>query len=128
MYGVYVGSLLLLASEGATLRSVQSRIAKIYIFFFICQFCPLTISMRNYICQFCPLTISMRNYICQFCPLTVSMSGLNVSRYKRRAPWGKWWLVKMSNSKNGCRCTTQIGMKCLGCNVLMGAHSTHDKV
>ena len=115
MYGVYVGSLLLLASEGATLRSVQSRIAIIYIYFFICQFCPLTISMRN--------------YVCQFCPLTVSMSGLNVSsRYKRRAPWAKWWLVKMSNSKNGCRCTTQIGVKCLGCNVLMGAHSTHDKV
>ena len=59
MYGVYVGSLLLLASEGATLRSVQSRIAMIYIFFFVCQFCPLTISM----------------------------SGLNISpRYKRRAP------------------------------------------
>ena len=68
-------------------------------------------------------------FICQFCPLTVSMSGLNVSpRYRRRAPLAKWWLLKISNSKNGCRCTTQIGVKCLGCNVLMGAHSTHDKV
>ena len=55
--------------------------------------------------------------------------GLNVStRYKRPAPWAKWWLVKISNSQNGCRCATHIGVKCLGGNVLMEAHLTHDNV